>query len=231
MTEQSTAARYDMYRLIHKGLRAFMMDSLSAVGAMDSDDEADVAAALAQTRGLLAFCHEHLRHEDGWVHTAMEAREPGSAGHTAGDHAEHAHMFTELEALAAAVESRRGAARADAAHALYQKLALFVGENFVHMSVEESHNNAVLWRTHTDAELAAIEQGIVASQPPEEQALTARWIAAAASPAERAGFLSAVRGAAPPEAFEGLLAMIRPHLRPKDREKLAHALGTAALAA
>lgn len=224
MTADIAAPRFDMYRLIHKGLRSLMAETMLAVGAMDVEDDADRAAVLARVRGLVVFCRGHLAHEDAYLHTAMEAREPGSTRQAAGDHAEHAHMFDALEADVAAVEATLGAARAQAAHALYCRLAVFVGENFVHMAVEESHNNAVLWRNYSDAELVAIHDALLATIPPEEMALTIRLIAPAATPAERAAFLSEIRHSAPPPAFQGVLDLVLSHLKPVDREKLARDL-------
>ena len=61
----------------------------------------------------------------------------------------------------------RATSRATAVAELQRFLAQFVAENLTHMNVEESWNNAVLWETHSDAELIAIEQAIVASLSPE----------------------------------------------------------------
>jgi hypothetical protein len=222
--------RHDMYRMIHKGLRSFMAETLVAAGTMDVDDDGERVAVLGRVRSLLAFCRDHLAHEDEHVHPAMEAREPGSTGRTAGDHVGHAHMFDTLEAGIAAVEAARGTARAEAAHALYCRLAAFVGENFVHMAVEESHNNAVLWRNYDDAELVAIHDALVATIPPEDMAFTIRVIAPAVTPAERARFLADVRASAPPPAFRGILDMVLAHLKPADRGKLVRDLALPAAA-
>lgn len=231
MTAHAPAPRYDMYRLIHKALRAFMTDTLTAVGTMDPDDDAEVAATLPRVRGLLALCASHVAHENAHVHTAMEARAPGSSAGPAGDHDHHARDLADLAAAVDAVEAGRGPARAGATHALYRRLAVFVGENLVHMEVEESHNNGVLWRAYRDEELQAIERGIVASHAPEEMMLVTRWMVAAATPAERAELLGAIRATAPAEAFQGILDMAKAVLPPSAHEKLARALTAPALAA
>ncbi|HYD65434.1 hypothetical protein [Azospirillum sp.] len=231
MTGQTPAPRYDMYRLIHKGLRAWMADTLAAAGTLDTDDDREVAAVLARVRGLLDFCAKHVKHENTHVHAAMEARAPGSTAAIAAEHEHHATEIAALEAAAAAVESARGAARADAAHALYRRLAAFVGENLVHMEEEEGANNAVLWAAYTDAELMAIEHAIVESQSPDDKMLGMRWIIAAATPAERAALLSAVRPTVPAEAFAGLLEMLKSVLPPAAHGKLVRALAAPALAA
>jgi len=79
----------ELYRPIHKALRAFLSDTLSVVGRMDTSDEHDVEAALLQVRSLLAVLAIHLEDENRFVHAAMEARRPGSAAQTAHDHVEH----------------------------------------------------------------------------------------------------------------------------------------------
>ena len=211
-----TTPRYDIYRLIHKGLRLFMTDTLTAAGTLDAGDPAAVAEVTGRVRALLAFCRAHVRHENGFVHTAMEARAPGSAAAVAGDHDHHLADIAALEELADAV----AAGRADA-HTLYRRLAVFVGENLVHMEQEEGRNNAVLWQAFQDEEIMAIERAIVDSQPPADKMLTIRWIAAAATPAERTAFLAAVRAAVPPAAFAAILEMVGPHLRPAERDALA----------
>jgi iron-sulfur cluster repair protein YtfE (RIC family) len=217
-------ARHDMYKLVHKGLRAFMGQVLTAAGCMDSDDADEVARVLAQVRGLLDVCRSHLIKENTFVHAAMEARRPGSANRTAEDHVGHEQAFAQLESYACAVELSSGAVRAAAAMRLYRQLALFVAENFEHMHVEETENNAVLWATHTDEELVAIEQAVVASIPPELSAVFLRWMLPYMTPAERAAMLIGMRRAAPAAVFETALATVKPFLSDRDWNKLTAAL-------
>jgi hypothetical protein len=223
--------RHDIYRFVHKALRAFMSDTLSAVGSMDPHDDAEQNAVLKQVRELLDFCQGHLRKEDHFVHSAMEERAPGSTRATAGDHKEHLHSFDDIEAMRIAVEQTEGKARTGAAALLYRKLALFVGENFVHMNVEETENNEVLWRTHSDAELIAIEQAIVASLSPQEKLFSGRWMLPVLSPAERALVLNTMRASLPPQAFAGILVTLMPRLSDANWRKLTAAIGTTDLAA
>jgi hypothetical protein len=221
---QSATPRHDMYAGVHKGLRAFMGDTLAVVGRMDPADEHDVAAALGQARSLLAICASHLEHENRFVHAAMEARRPGSSARTGEDHVGHEEAIDELTAEIGAVERATGPARATAAHRLYLRLATFVAENLVHMHVEETENNAVLWACYTDAELQAIEGALVASIPPPEMGAVLRWMIPAMSHAARVGMLSGMRQNAPAEVFDGVLALTRAHVSARDWAKLADAL-------
>jgi hypothetical protein len=201
-----------------------MSDTLAVVGRMDTNDEHDVAAALEQTRSLVAVLTIHLQDENRFVHAAMEARRPGSAAHTARDHVEHECALAELKSMIDAVESTGGAERAKLAFSLYARLALLVAENLVHMHVEERENMAVLWAEYSDEELGAIERRIVASVPPAMMATAARWFMAGLNHSERVGWFQGMRRGAPPAVFEGMLAIARGNLSARDWTKLASAL-------
>jgi hypothetical protein len=108
---------------------------------------------------------------------------------------------------------------------LYLRLSVFVAENFEHMQREETQMNAALWATHSDAEIMAIEQRIIASHQPEDMQVALRWMLPHLSPQERSAMLGGMRANAPAEAFAGVLAVIRPLLGGRDWRKLSQALG------
>jgi hypothetical protein len=218
-------ARFDLYTAVHKGLRAAMSDALLAVGRLDCADTDELAEVLATVRALVAMCRDHLEHEDRRVHTAMEERCPGSSAQTAADHRDHRAAFVALEADVRAVERAPAERRAAEALRLYRQLAVFVGENFLHMHTEEVENSAILWQTHTDDDLAGIHQAIVGSTAPAQMAIYMRWMVPSLSPVERAALLGGMQQKAPPPVFEGLLASLRPHLVRHDWVKLMTALG------
>ena len=218
--------RHNIYTLIHKGLRAWMCDVLTAVGRMDPHDPADVVAVLGEVRALLAGCASHLEHENDYLHTALEARAPGSAGVTALEHEHHEQSLALLESSVRAVEASAGSLRVAAAMDLYRQLALFIAENFKHMHVEETENHATLTAHYTEAEVFAIEQAIVGSLTPDETMTTMRWMAPSAAPHERAALLSGMKQNAPRPAFEAVLGLIQPHLTERERAKLRTALGS-----
>jgi len=216
--------RLDIYKGIHKGLRALMSHVLVTVGRADASDPLELAAALQDVRGLLAACTSHLAHENKHIHAAMEARRPNSAAHTADDHLDHEHAIARLAEAVRAVEQSHGSLREEAALRLYRQLAGFVAENFEHMQVEETENNAVLWAEYTDEEIARIHDAILADVSPQEMAALARWLVPFATPAERAAMFSEMQRKAPREAVDGLLAVVRPHLSEYDWAKLMAAI-------
>jgi hypothetical protein len=217
-------ATYDIYRNIHKALRACLADTMLRLGRLDCEDDAEVRTVLEQVRSVAAFMAGHLFHEDCFVHPALEARRPGSAAVTAHEHADHDAMCRRLIVLAATAELARGGDRVALVRQLYQRVSLFLAESITHMHMEETDNNAVLWATHTDAELASLERAIVDSLTPDEKAASMRWMIPALSPQERAALLQGVRRGVPPPVFAGMLEGVRDLLGAADRDKLEAAL-------
>ncbi|HKX44559.1 MAG TPA: hypothetical protein VJO99_25605 [Burkholderiaceae bacterium] len=219
--------RFDMYAAIHKALRSLMSDTLLQVGRMDVNDLVELDATLNRVDMLLDLCFDHIEHENGWVHTAIEARRPAGAARTAHDHEEHFESIATLRAEVAALRAARPQMQAMLAHRLYQHLALFVAENFQHMHIEETANNAALWALYSDAELHAIHGRLLAAIPPAKELQIVRWMVPACSPMERAAIVGHAKTQMPPEAFLGALAHVRPHLDASGWLKLAAAVGVA----
>lgn len=218
------AQRFDIYAPIHKGMRAFFAHMLVAVGRLDGEDNEEVAAVMAELEELLDFCRRHLDKENSYVHPALEARRPGVTAAIVADHEHHLRDIDGLAAQAFTIRHLPALRREAVVQDLYRHLARFVAENLEHMAQEESENNRVLWETHSDAEIIAIEGAIVASQSQEEAGKTLRWMVPAMSAQERVRFLSKMREVAPAGTVETVLQSLRPHLRSHDVRKLEAAL-------
>lgn len=221
----AAAPRLDLYAPIHKALRSCMLDTLLRCGRLDVHDIAELQATLGQVDSLLRFCSRHLQHENDFVHPALEARRSGASWRIAGEHVEHQHHIAALGDLAAQLRAAAADQRAALALRLYRQLALFVADNFQHMHVEETAHNSALWATHTDGELAALHDRLLASIPPAEMLDDLRWMVPALTPQERACLLNEIRQTMPPEPFANLVDQLRPHLGHAAWVKLAPAIG------
>ncbi|HOW50061.1 MAG TPA: hemerythrin domain-containing protein [Rubrivivax sp.] len=220
-----TAPRYDLYAGIHKALRLLMTRTLTTLGATDPGDAAEAAASLERLDGLLDLCELHLHDENTYVHPALERAQPGASARIAAEHLHHREAIADLRDLAALAAHSVHAARAAALARLYHALALFVADNLQHMHVEETVHNALLWAAYSDAELAAIEQAIVASIPAPAMAAVLHGFIPALNAPERAGMLAGMRDAMPPEVFAGVLGIAERTLAAADFAKLQRDLG------
>ena len=228
-TTAAPGARYDIYAGIHKALRLLMTRTLVRVGATDPADATEVAATLAEVDGLLGLCELHLADENGFIHPALERARAGSAARIAAEHVHHAEAIADLRDLAALAAHSADAARAAALTRLYHALALFVADNLQHMNYEETAHNALLWSAYTDAELAAIEQAIVASIPPQAMAAALHAFFPALNAPERAAMAAGMRASGmPADAFAGVLGIAERTLAAGDFAKLQRDLARAA---
>ena len=220
----AAAPRFDLYSTIHKALRGFMQDTLQRLGALDVHDAQDLDDALAQLDVLLRVLRSHLRHENDFVHTAIEARQPAGAAAIADDHLSHQESIQALQAEARSLREAPAAGRAPVALRLYRHLALFVAENLEHMHAEETRHNALLWAHYSDAELVALHDRLLRAVAPADLAECLRWMARALPPQELAAVLGDMQRKAPPEPFRQLLGMVRGELDAPRWHKLASAL-------
>jgi len=228
MTSANAAARHDLYRFIHKGLRAALFDSVRALGLLDADDAGERERVLDRAERLLALLAAHVKHEDDFVHRAIEARQPGGAQHTAGDHRE---QFETLQALRAEIDAVRRAVPAELQlrlHRLYRHFALLAAENLEHMNVEETHNNELLWSLYSDDELDALHDRLLAASEPHMKVEAIGWIAEALNPHELAALLGDMRRKLPAPALAGVLGLMRERLTPQRWTRLAQTLGEVA---
>lgn len=220
--------RYDIYRLIHKGLRAFMTETLLEVGRLDGGDLIAVSRVCGEVRALLTFCASHLAKEETYVHPALETGAPGSATTTAQEHRHHHQAIAALTAQVDTVIASDRNERDAAIHALYLDLSVFVADNLIHMQEEERLNNAILWAHYSDAEILEIERQIVSTIPPADQQTVFRWIIPSATPAERTGFLQGVRQGVPAPVFQDIQTFVSGYLPSAEAAALTRSLTSAA---
>lgn len=170
-------------RLLHKALVASLLDTLVHIGAADADDPAERAAAVAALAQLLGLLRDHVHHENDFLHTAVEARQPGGSAAVAAEHAAQGEAMAALAERGALLQHRPGAA---AAAALYRELGQFAAEQLHHMGQEEQTYRRLLGALYDRAEWRPIEARLLAAPSPEAWAALLPALARALSPQERA---------------------------------------------
>lgn len=220
----SGEGRFNPYAGIHKALRQLMSDTLYTVGRADPEDAAEVREAAERVVELMEFFERHIEHENRFMHPALQARCPGVCDAVAGEHDEHLRHIAQLREAAQALAGLPANGRGAGLHALYLALALFVADNLQHMHSEETRHNAALWAAYTDLELLALHDALVASIPPAEMMLVARWMLPSLNAAERTLMINDMQGKAPPEAVEAVLALARQQLDDRQWAKLTRSI-------
>lgn len=231
--------RHDFYGPIHKGLRYALSGLLARIGATDFGRPVNVIASIDHARAIttliadirfqMVLSRGHLKHEDEFLHGALEARMPGASRKLEAQHGDHEASFEAIEAALVAVEAASLDGRPACGRDLYLAFARFVAEDIEHMNEEETVTQPLLHALFTDAEIAEIEARLIASVPPEKMMGYMRIMIPAMDATQRAAFLAGMRAAAPAEAFKAVLAhAARPTLSNDDWADLSGRLGLAA---
>ncbi|CUA94488.1 hypothetical protein [Thiomonas bhubaneswarensis] len=222
---RQSLVRPDLYRPIHKALRASMAEVMVALGHLDLDDTDAFDHTLLRTQRLLDHLAAHVEHENTFLHPAIARAAPDAATHTAGEHDAHA---ADIAALRERLQELKDACgqreRRALALCLYREFAAFVGRNLVHMHEEESVNTAALWAAHSDAELHALHERLVAHVDPQILAELQPWMVRALDPAELADLYAGLRASLPPAAYAAALELARAELEGERHAALVRAL-------
>lgn len=225
--EPARPVTVDLYRDIHKGIRAELFAVTEEAGRADPSQDGDRAALADHVRSLVWLLTSHSEHEDGAIQPVLEQRLPELARRVAADHEAVESRLPVLAGLAtAAVEADAAGARA-AVHALYGELASFTAAYLDHQDVEERVVMPTLEAEIGVEATAGIHQAIIGSIPPEEMARSLSLMLPAMNLDDRAELLGGMRAGAPEEAFRSVWSLAGSVLTPADHAALAQRLGLA----
>lgn len=217
----------DLYRDIHKGIRAELFSLTEEAGRLDPADGADRAAVAAHVRQTVDFLVQHAEHEDTGIQPALEAHLPSLAERVAEEHEALEVRMAGLVELAGAAEVASPGEHARAVHHLYLELATFASVYLAHQDVEERVVMPALEDAVGVDAVGAINGAIIGAIPPPEMARSLAIMLPAMNVDGRAELLGGMRAAAPAEVFEGVWSLTGSVLRPADLEALAARLDLA----
>jgi hypothetical protein len=214
----------DLYRDIHKGIRAELFAVTERAGSLDPSSETERADLAAHVHRVVELLVSHAEHEDTHIQPALERHLPDLAEQVEGDHHRIDRRVTGLAAQADEAATTSGNARWHA-HRLYIDLAAFTATYLAHQDLEERLVMPALEeRIGTEATLG-IHQAIVGSIPPEEMAASLSVMLPAMNVDDRTDLLGGMQAGAPAEVFAGVWSLAGSVLERRDHDTLAARLG------
>ena len=162
-TPPAPAPRVDLYGPVHQALCQAMAQTLRDLGTRDVRDAEARGAVLDSVDSLIGLLRSHLAHESDFIHTAIEARQPGGTRQAADDHLRHLEAIGHLADESRAVRGAQDEHRPLLAQRLHRHLAAFVSEKLLHMHAEEARGHAALWALYSDDELLALQGRMAAA--------------------------------------------------------------------
>jgi hypothetical protein len=216
----------DLYRDIHKAIRAELFDVTVTAGRTDPADRAARATLAAHVGDLVTLLVDHARHEDESVQSILEAHLPDLAERIESDHhALEARIERLRDQAASEVAGDGGGDERRAVHRLYIELASFTSVYLAHQDVEERVVMPALEAAIGIDAVVAIHQSIVGPMPPEEMMRSLALMLPVMNVEERAEFFVGLAAGAPAEVVEGVWGLAATVLEPADHRALAARFG------
>jgi hypothetical protein len=215
----------DLYRDIHKGIRAELFAVTADAGRIDPASGAARAAVAGHVRALVEVLESHAGHEDTVVQPVLEQYAPALADRIRADHERFDVRTGELVAFADEMADSPRAERAEAVRNLYLELAEFTGAYLLHQDVEDRTVVPTLERVIGPDAVLGLKMRIVASIPPPELATSLAFMLPAMNIDNRAELLGGVRAGAPAQVFEGIWGLAGSVLTAADCADLGERLG------
>jgi hypothetical protein len=217
----------DLYRDIHKGIRAELFAVTSTAGSIDPSDRCDRAALSDHISSIAGVLESHAHHEDAVIDPVLERHLPDLADEINDDHTRLERMFSSITDLGSAIVEVAGSEQRRLLQLLHLDLARFTGSYLAHIDLEERVVMQRLPELLGVEEIAAMHGAIIGSIPPDEMARSLAFMLPAMNIDDRAELFGGLRLAAPPEAFDATMGLAQSVLRPADFVALADRLEVA----
>jgi len=204
----------NIYKDIHKGIRAELFGVTAQLGSLDAADEGARAAAADRVGALGRLLEQHAEHEDEWLADQLELHVPHLADTIVADHASFDSRLADLAKAAAAVTNRREV------HELYLDAASFTSDYLRHQDIEEREVLPALLDAMGPEVLTVLHLDLVASIPPPDMGFALTYMIPGMNIDDRADLLGGVKATAPAEVFAGVWALAGSVLAPADLRAL-----------
>jgi hypothetical protein len=229
-THETTSERFemvtlDLYKDIHKGIRAELFAVTGAAGRLDPTDHVGRADLARHVGSVVDLLVTHAEHEDTHGQPVFELYLPEFAQRIAAEHVALEARMDDLRALADGNVDADPADLRGRTHRLYLDLASFTSEYLAHQDLEEREVMPAIDAAIGFDAVLAIHQAIVGSIPPDVMARSLAIMIPAMNIDDRTELLGGMKAGAPPEAFAGVWSLVGSALTKCDYAALGARLG------
>ena len=206
----------DLYRDIHKGIRAELFDVTLAAGRVDPGCRADRAAVAGHVLSVGQVLEMHAHHEDLHVEPALLEHAPSLADQISTDHHVLEARFNFVTELAQATVDAVVADQRRLTHLLYLELSGFTSAYLAHQLVEERVVMPAIEQAIGPQGALGLHIAVVSSIPPDVMARSLAFMLPAMNIDNRTELLTGMKMSAPPEAFNAVMGLASSVLEPAD---------------
>ena len=215
----------DLYRDVHKGIRAELFGVTLQAGSLDPSDRIARLAFADRVGTLVGLLESHAAHEDEWIQPVIETYLPSAASRIDSDHAAFDTRTADIHEMARAAAQASGEPARTIGHEVYLELASFTSAYLSHQDLEERVVMPTLAASLTPQAVLEIHERIVGHIPPAEMAEYLAIMIPAMNLDDRTELLGGMRAGAPAEVFIGVWGLVGSLLTPAEVAAIGARLG------
>jgi hemerythrin-like domain-containing protein len=224
--------RYNIFKLIHKGLRASLYQTALQLQQTDFLSEEETEAAINSVNEIVMLFEGHADKEDNYILPAIEDYEPGIVANFENEHVEDDRLGKQLKACLQTISTATSLLeRSVAGRKLNESFVEFTVFNLKHMAKEEDVINKILWRYYTDDEIKAIGRELSKAVEPWIQDFYATWMLRGINHGEAVEWMRAIEKGMPEVVFQTLWQKAEKEWTSDRFRKLSHSLTEGVLVA
>lgn len=217
--------RYNIFQLVHKGLRAALYQTALQLQQTDFMAEEERTAAINSVKEIVMLFESHAHKEDSFVLPAIQAFEPSVVATFEAEHVTDMQLGENLQKSLELLETPDALDDITATGArLTEDFVAFTVFNLRHMAKEEDLINKILWRYYTDDEIKKISGQITASVEPWMQDFFSTWMLRGISNPEAITWMKAIERGMPAVVYQTLLQKAEKELPNKRYYKVTQSL-------
>jgi hemerythrin-like domain-containing protein len=198
--------RYNIFYLIHKGLRASLYETALQLQQNDFNSANETELVLNKIKEVIMLFEGHAAKEDRFIFSAINSYEPSVVATFEDEHETNAQLGQELYRGIEAVNNAKSLLeKIVCGRKLTESFVHFMVFNLQHMYKEESIINKILWRYYSDEEIRSIGGQINQATPPWIQEFYSTWVLRGINNREAISWIKAIGKGMSPLVFQTLL--------------------------
>jgi hemerythrin-like domain-containing protein len=210
--------RANIYGFPHKGIRNGLSQLLLLAGKTDYTNTEAVDQLNKLSQEIIEILDLHLHSEEDVVLPAVEAKLPGSVQENLQEHESLEQALADLADQIKVIVTNPSPALGVA---YFNAVNVFTSRYLLHMQMEESEINAIIWKEFTDEEIMSWHGQVMSTLTPEQIMLWFKYIVPALNPMEQSIILGGFKANAPGEFYQAVMAMLKVYLAKDDYIRLA----------
>lgn len=211
--------RFNLFKSVHKGLRALLADTLIQLQQTDFLIETQANVAFERIKLVLLLMHRHTKWEDDIVFQKLGANALSMISYFTNQHYHIDALTLSIDIMICGFEEATTPMEKEAvANNLLNAFVEFAAYNFNHMTMEEQLINPLLWSTHGDNELQVLQLQHLSTTTSKCEQVFLQWMLLHNTNRELAGWMKGMKKKSTSTQFNLVYDLVQKVLAPERLE-------------